>query len=198
MHIDYIKLIGNQINAYFEDLAHLRITIFREFPYLYEGSYAEEKQYIKTYQNSKKSLLVLAKHNDQIIGATTCIPMADETEEFYQSFLDYKIDISQVFYFGESVILKEFRGNKIGHEFFKLRESHAKQHMQDLKYTSFCAVDRAKDHPLRPDDYTPLNNFWQRMGYKKHDDMKVYYSWKDVDRQQEDTKAMTVWLKQWA
>jgi hypothetical protein len=32
-----------------QDLAQLRITVFREFPYLYDGDLAYEQNYLRTY-----------------------------------------------------------------------------------------------------------------------------------------------------
>lgn len=198
MQVKFIQCVGDQVSAYIDDLARLRITVFKEFPYLYEGSYVYEQNYLSIYTQSKKSLVILAVHNDQVIGTSTCIPMQDESKEFQSCFIEKNIDMTKVFYFGESIILKEFRGQKIGHQFFKLREQHAQEHMPGLNYTSFCAVDRKQDHPLRPANYKPLDSFWQRMGYEKQNEMKVYYKWKDIDKEHEDSKAMTVWLKQWS
>ena len=197
MNIEFKKFVGNEISPHINDLAKLRITVFREFPYLYEGSFDYERDYLRTYQNSKGSLIVLAFLDEQVIGATTCIPMVDESDEFYKSFLDRNIDINKVFYFGESIILKEYRGNKIGHKFFEFRETYAQEQIKNLEYTTFCAVDRSNDHPLKPSNYRPLDNFWKRMGYLKQDEMKVFYPWKDIDKDSEDIKSMTIWVKKW-
>ncbi len=37
---DYKRLSGSQIAPYIDELAQLRITVFREFPYLYDGDEA--------------------------------------------------------------------------------------------------------------------------------------------------------------
>lgn len=38
MSLRFIKKIGAEIRDYFEDFAKLRMTVFKEYPYLYEGS----------------------------------------------------------------------------------------------------------------------------------------------------------------
>lgn len=195
MNIEYKKVYGKQISDYIEQIATLRIEVFREFPYLYEGSLNYEKNYLQVYIDSKTSMIVLAICHGKIIGASSCLAMSDESEEFQKALIKNGHDISKIFYFGESIIKKEYRGNKIGHEFFKLREEHAKQTIKDLQYTTFCAVDRTSDHPLRPQGYRPLNSFWERMGYQEYEKLKVYFPWKDIDKEKEDKKAMTIWLK---
>ena len=195
--VNYTQVSGGEVRPYLECLADLRITVFREFPYLYQGSKDYELKYLDVYTKSANSLVVLAQVEGQLVGASTCLPMSAEAKEFQQPFLDKNIDVSQVFYFGESIILPEFRGHKIGHHFFKLREDHALRSLKSLKMTTFCAVDREPSHPLRPKGYRPLDVFWNRMGYQKQEDMKVSYSWKDVDQESETQKLLTCWIKIW-
>ena len=49
MSLTFIKKIGAEIRDYFEDLTQLRMTVFKEFPYLYEGSLEYELEYLETY-----------------------------------------------------------------------------------------------------------------------------------------------------
>ena len=55
---------SKDITPLIPDLARLRITVFRDFPYLYEGSYEYEKEYLKVYTNSSASVLVAAFDRD--------------------------------------------------------------------------------------------------------------------------------------
>ena len=50
---------GGDIDAFLPELARLRIRVFREYPYLYEGSAAYEEKYLKTYANVPESVMVL-------------------------------------------------------------------------------------------------------------------------------------------
>ena len=47
--------------AFVPDLARLRIAVFRDFPYLYDGTLAYEERYISTYLECPESLFVLAR-----------------------------------------------------------------------------------------------------------------------------------------
>jgi GNAT superfamily N-acetyltransferase len=196
--MEFKALTGKAIEPFLEDLACLRIEVFKEFPYLYEGSQEYEREYLDTYINSPRSLVVLVYDAEKCIGATTCIPLEDESEEFLKPFLKQNIDISKVFYFGESIIKKDYRGNRIGHKFFEIREEHARKTISNLNYTAFCSVVREDTHPLKPKNYKPLNSFWSRMGYAEMINMYVMYPWRDVGSNDEDLKRMNFWLKKWS
>ena len=66
------RLSGGDINAFLSELARLRIQVFQEYPYLYEGSVAYEEQYLKTYVNVPESVMVLVWDGDREIGRASC------------------------------------------------------------------------------------------------------------------------------
>ena len=67
-----IRLLhGAAIAPYIDDLARLRLAVFREFPYLYDGDPAYEADYLARYAHSGRSLVVLALDNDEVVGAST-------------------------------------------------------------------------------------------------------------------------------
>jgi GNAT superfamily N-acetyltransferase len=186
--------VGSDIAPFIDDLARLRIEVFRSFPYLYDGDMAYEARYIDTYSQSPRSFFVLAFDDDRVVGAATGIPMADETEEFKGPFADLGYDPARIFYFGESVLLPEYRGKGIGVEFFNHREAYARS-QGDFTHCCFCAVERPEDHPLRPRNYQPLDDFWNHRGYRKVPELATRYRWKDVGENHETDKPMTFWLK---
>ena len=55
---------GQAVTPHIADLARLRTTVFRAFPYLYEGSEDYEASYLATYAQSPESLFVLALDGD--------------------------------------------------------------------------------------------------------------------------------------
>ena len=185
---------GEDIRQYIDDIARLRIEVFREFPYLYDGDLAYEKQYLESYVRSPRAVVVVAKADDQVVGVSTALPLADETGAFKQPFLDRGWDVARIFYCAESVIRKAFRGGGSGGRFFAAREAHAKA-VGDYDVCCFAAVDRPADHPLRPRDYRPLDGFWKRQGYAKHTELQMRLAWKDIDEAQQSEKSLTFWLK---
>lgn len=196
MKLHHQIYLGADIAAVIEPLAELRIQVFRDFPYLYEGSLDYELKYLKTYSQSPGAFLYAVFEQDRMVGATTAIPLLEETAEVQAPFLQKGIPLEQVFYFGESILLSTYRGLGIGHLFFEERERHART-FQQIRYTSFCAVQRPSDHPLRPVNYQPLDEFWKKRGYHIQPHLQSSFVWKDVDEAQESSKLMTYWWKEW-
>mgnify|MGYP002621783639 CR=1 FL=1 len=185
---------GADILPRLDDLARLRIAVFRDFPYLYEGSLDYERHYLSTYAHSPESLFVLALDGDQVVGASTGLPMSDETEEVKAPLRAAGIDPESVFYFGESVLLADYRGAGIGVRFFTEREAYARR-LGRFDRCCFCAVDRPDDHPLRPKDHEPLNAFWHNRGYVRHPTLKTRFRWRDIGQDVETEKPMSFWFK---
>lgn len=184
---------GPELGPYLSDLARLRITVFRDFPYLYDGTIEYEEKYLKTYLNSSESIAILALDGETVVGASTGLPMEHETEEFQRPFVEHGYDPARIFYCGESVLLKAYRGKGIYKEFFLGREGQARKLGRD--WCTFCCVQRPADHPLRPPDYVPLDAVWNKFGYVQHPELTTRYTWKDVDQPEETAKTMVFWLK---
>ena len=191
--IEIKSFYGREIEPLIADLAQLRINVFYDFPYLYQGDFEYEKNYLKVYTDSTESVLVAAFCNDKIIGAATALPLKDETDYIKQPFLKAHMDLSKIYYFGESVLLKDFRGYGIGHAFFDGREAAAKKF--NYQITAFCGVKRPDNHPLKPADYRPLDEFWKKRGYEKQSNLTSYFSWKDIGDTEESKKEMIYWIK---
>ena len=187
-------LSGMELEPWLPDLARMRITVFRDFPYLYDGTAEYEEKYLKIYMRSPESIIILALDGDKVIGASTGLPMEDETEEFQKPFLEHGYDPAKIFYCGESVLLKEYRGKGIYKEFFLGREGQARK-LGRFDWCSFCCVQRPADHPLKPADYIPLDAVWNKFGYVKHPELRTSYIWKDVDQAEETAHDMVFWLK---
>ena len=191
------ELHGVLIEPWLDALGGLRIQVFREFPYLYDGSLEYERQYLRTYQEAAGGLVVIVTDSKgELIGATTCLPMTEEGAEFQKPFIEHGHDLSQIMYFGESILLPEWRGRGLGKEFFVRREAHARQ--LGLKITTFCAVDRSEDYPMRPANFRPLNGFWESRGYVRQPSLRTSFSWKEIGEEIESPKTLTFWLKSMA
>lgn len=193
-NIEIRTLSGREIEHYLADLARLRIQVFQDFPYLYDGTAEYEARYLQTYVNSPDSVIILALDAGTVIGASTGIPMEHETEEFKRPFIEHGYDPDRIFYCGESVLLKDYRGRGIYKHFFTGREAHARR-LSRFDYCSFCCVQRPSDHPKRPVDYAPLDPIWTKFGYVRHAELQTGYKWKDIDGAEETPKPMVFWLK---
>ncbi|MBK9338592.1 MAG: GNAT family N-acetyltransferase [Lewinellaceae bacterium] len=194
MDLEFKRYAGPEIKAVFESLAHLRMVVFREFPYLYAGSIEYEREYLRTYAASGRALLFAVFDGANMVGATTCIPLTDETNDVQAPFRKAGVDVSEVFYFGESILLPEYRGLGLGHRFFDVRETHAAS-FGTFRRTCFCAVERPDDHPARPVGYQPLHAFWEKRGYRKAPTLRTKFSWPDIGETISTPKNMTFWIR---
>ena len=160
-------------------VAALRIAVFRDWPYLYDGDPAYEREYLSAYANAADSVFVLAFDADTVVGASTGLPLADDTAEFRAPFDAAGIDPSTVFYFGESVLLPAYRGSGIGHAFFDHREAHARAPGR-FDTAAFCAVDRDADDSRRPPEHRGNEPFWGKRGYTRQANMTVNLRWNEI------------------
>lgn len=190
------EISGAELEPWLNALGKLRIRVFREFPYLYDGTLDYERSYLGIYQRCARSRIVLVTvTNGELVGATTCMPLADEAPEFQKPFLDAGLGVDDCLYFGESIVLPDWRGRGLGKEFFARREAHARR--LGMTATAFCAVDRPGNHPLRPKEYRPLDGFWNAQGYTKRSDLSAVFPWKEIGEDSESSKSLTFWTKFW-
>lgn len=190
-----IRLLhGAAIAPYIDDLARLRLTVFREFPYLYDGTAQDEADYLASYTRSGRSLMVLAQDEGRVVGVSTGLPLVDVAPEFQEPFLALGRDPASVYYFGESLVLPEYRGRGLGVRFFIERESYAHK-LAEFDFCAFCAVERPGTHPRRPADYKPLNGFWRNRGFLHDPALRTHYAWRDLDETHSSEKIMSFWTK---
>lgn len=184
---------GNAVLPYLDALAQLRIAVFRAWPYLYDGDAGYERDYLAAYAASPDSVFVLARDGDAVIGASTGLPLLDDSAAFHTPFSAAGIDPASVFYFGESVLLSAYRGQGIGHAFFDRREAHARA-LGRFTLAAFCSVERAADDPRKPADYRPNDVFWRKRGYAPQPGMQVQLEWAELQHGQID-HSLSVWTR---
>ncbi len=184
---------ADDIRRYLDDVAALRIEVFRDWPYLYDGDSAYEREYLDAYAASDDSVFVLAFDWETVIGASTGLPLADASVEFRAPFEARGLDVGKVFHLGESVLLPAYRGCGIGHAFFDHREAHARE-IGRFDSTAFCAVDRETDDPRRPAEHRGNETFWDKRGYARQAGMTMKLRWKEIDHD-ETEHALTFWTR---
>lgn len=191
-HLQFKVLSGREARAYTQALAQLRIKIFRDYPYLYEGSLEYEREYLEVYFSSQESSAILCFDGDQLVGASTVIPLRDEMPSIKKPFLDQGHNLDDYVYFGESILEPHYRGQGIGKKFFELRKECA-SHIRDACWAVFCAVIRQEDKYPRPTNYSPLNDFWKKQGFEEWTGMKCSLSWKCLGEAKESTHELQFW-----
>ncbi len=186
------RLQGAALETAMADLARLRIAVFAEYPYLYEGSEEYERGYLREFAAEAGSVLVAAKDGGRIVGAATASPMIGQKEAFRAPVEAAGYPAQDVFYFGESVLLPEYRGRGVGHAFFDAREAAARE--AEAKWACFCAVVRPSDHPARPADHRPLDAFWRARGYAPLEGVTTTLDWAEHGEAEESAHTMQFWI----
>jgi GNAT superfamily N-acetyltransferase len=185
---------GEAIAPWLADVARLRIAVFRDWPYLYDGDEAYEARYLATHTRTPDSVLVLALDGERVVGASTGLPLAAEEPAFHVPFRGHGIAVEDVFYCGESVLLPEYRGRGLGHRFFDEREAQARA-LGRFRWTAFAAVDRDEDDPRRPPGHRGNEAFWARRGYVRQPGMTMRLGWRETGNAVETEKPLTFWLR---
>ena len=201
MTVTLRRLQGADLACALDDLAALRIAVFRDWPYLYDGDLAYERSYLDVYRMDPDAIVVAAydrgakdgsaKIGARMVGAATGSPLLTHAEDFRTAFADPPVPLDQIFYCAESVLDPAYRGHGIGHRFFDLREAHARQ--LGARFITFCAVIRPDEHPLRPAAARDLAPFWRKRGYAPLPGIVARFDWKDVDCDTQSQKSLQFW-----
>ncbi|MGI9403383.1 MAG: GNAT family N-acetyltransferase, partial [Hyphomicrobium sp.] len=96
MPIEVTSLTGDEIKPVLPALAKLRIIVFRDWPYLYDGTIAYEETYLAKFAAANGAVCVIARDGDEIVGASTAAPMIEHADEFAEPFEKAGYDLSKI------------------------------------------------------------------------------------------------------
>ncbi|HEY4239442.1 MAG TPA: GNAT family N-acetyltransferase [Kofleriaceae bacterium] len=193
MSIRFDVATGADVAKYIDQLARLRIEVFREYPYLYDGDLAYEQTYLESYAASPASTLVIAMADGRVVGASTALPLAQHSDDVVPPLVAAGFPPDAVYYFGESVLEPAYRGKGMGETFFVEREARARS--LGFPFAAFCAIQRPSGDPRAPADYRPRGALWSRHGFVRRPDIVAQFSWRDVGDSSETIKPMVFWIK---
>ena len=178
---------------YIEDIAILRIIIFREYPYLYDRDYKYEKNYLHNFMNTPDSMICIAFDNGRVVGALTGLPLAFEEENVKSPWYETDYDIKEIYYFSEALLRPKVRGKGLCVEFLKVAEDWVKG-LNKYKIFTLATVIRGNDHPKKPKGYKSVDTFCANRGYEKTNNVICTIPWKEVD-EEESEKPLLFWFK---
>jgi len=72
------RFTGAQLGAYLDAVARLRIAVFRDFPYLYDGTMEYERNYLQTYLRCPQAVVVVAFAGQEVGGGDPDDPATDD------------------------------------------------------------------------------------------------------------------------
>lgn len=186
-----VRILGrDEIAERLREIAMLRITVFRDWPYLYEGNLDYEREYLRPYTESPHAIVAGAFDGAAMVGVTTGAPLSDHDPSVAAAVRELGLNPPDVFYLAESLLLPAFHGRGLGHAFFDGRERHARRHL--FRHAVFASVIRPADHPARPRSPRDLEPFWRKRGYVPTG-KAAKMRWRDVGDVAETEKSLALW-----
>jgi ribosomal protein S18 acetylase RimI-like enzyme len=187
-------LTGTAIADVLDEVATLRLEIFREYPYLYQGRREDERKYLGTYAEAPGACVILAYDGDAVIGAVAGMPLIHEDAQIQDAFAGTTFPLNELYYVGELLLRPAYRDCGLGQKLFDRFESHIRS--LDRYCTLICAtVERPDDHPLRPHDYINISKFLAHTGFARLSGVTTNFMWREIDGVKRD-HPMQFWSKQ--
>jgi len=187
-------LTGAAIAEALDDLATLRLDIFPEYPYLYQGRWEDELTYLGTYAEAPDACVIIAYDGLTVIGAATGMPLVHEDAQMLDAFAGTTFPLNEVYYVGELLFRPAYRNYGLGRKLLERLESQIRS--LGSYYTLACAtIERPADHPLRPRDYTPITRFLAVTGFVRLPGVTTHFMWRETDGVARD-HPMQFWSKE--
>lgn len=187
-------LTGATIADGLNDMATLRLDIFEEYPYLYQGDREDELNYLSTYADAPDACAILAYDGSSIIGAATGMPIIHEAEQMRDAFAGTTLPFNEIYFVGELLFRPAYRNCGLGRKLLGRLESHIRS--LDSYHKLTCAtVERPDDHPLRPRNFIPITRFLARTGFVRLPGVSTHFRWRETDGIKRD-HCMQFWSKE--
>lgn len=187
-------LVGQAVIPYLSEIARLRITIFKEFPYLYKGSEDSETTYLQAYAEAPHACVFVVRDGETIIGAVTGVPLSGEPATFTAPLTGSPFSLDTIYYLGEVLFLPDYRGQGLGTRLLKEFEDHVCA-LGRYRHLACATVVRPENHPLRPSDYRPIDGLLIRAGLIKYPELRVTFPWPGLDGNVTEN-TMVFWMKE--
>jgi GNAT superfamily N-acetyltransferase len=187
-------LTGAAIADAVDDLATLRLEIFPEYPYLYQGRREDELAYLGSYAEAPDACVILARDGLTVIGAATGMPLVHEDAQMSDAYAGTAFPLGQVYYVGELLFRPDYRNCGLGRRLLDRLENHIRS-LGGYRYLTCATVERPDDHPLRPYDYIPITRFLARTGFVRLPGVTTNFTWCEIDGVKRD-HPMQFWSKE--
>lgn len=175
-------------------LADLRLEIFREYPYLYDGCREKELVYVRSYSEAPDACLLTATVAGAVVGAASGMPLVHADEQLRLAIVAAGLDPAALYYVGELLLLPAYRGAQLGTQLFARLESRVRA-LHRYGGIVCATVVRPADHPLRPAGYLPIARFMARHDFRLLAGARVTFSWQELDGVRRD-HPLQLWLKE--
>lgn len=190
-----LKRLNNQeAKNYCNDIARIRLTLFKEYPYLYDGTLEIEQDYLENvYFKSPRATIILVFDEQEVVGFSSSIPLTEEMDEVKLPFINQGVHLDEYLYIGEVMLNPAYRSKGILKKFAEIHESKARELC--CKYMLFATVDRDENHTYKPADYKNIEPICKHFGFKKVPNLIMTCSWMRIDTQKNEDNILHFWQK---
>ena len=192
--ITYKVLKGKEIAPYVAAITKLCHTVYKEYPYLYDAEEDDYTYYLGQYSESENSIICFAFDGEQPIGMASGIPLKEYRSHYVLPFINNGYDLTKIFYLGELILLKDYRGNGVGKYMYLAVEQNVRD-SQNYTLISFSQIDESFVKAVKPDDYVNINGFWEKLGFVKHPELSYNAVWRDIGESEYSKHPMFYWTK---
>jgi len=188
---------GEAITELIPFIAQQRLAIFKEYPYLYQGSLEGEYTYLTWFASLPHSAVAVAYDGENIVAFLTGTSFADFAHHFQGSlelFENAGLDPAIYYYLSEAIVLPEYRNKSVCRYLTHALEQHARAR----GFSAGCLTcEQHEHHPLKPAGYKELGPLFAKLGYHKTE-LTVFFTW-DTIQSDGSIKAashpLTYWVK---
>ena len=177
----FAVLRGAQIEPYIRQIVDLHLAVFKELPYLYDGTVEEYWPVIKLYADSAEGIACLLFDGETLVGAATGAPL-NAMPKAYQT--PFQGPIGEIFYLGEEVLLGGYRGQHYGAQLY---HQFVRAIPGSFKTIAFCRIEESAD--------PPFNAVLRKHGFVEQKDKVVEFLWRNVGSKEEIPHKMVYWIK---
>lgn len=197
--INIREYIGDSIKPHLDEVARWRLQHFREFPYLYAGTFEYEREYLQGMIGDNKSmLLMIDDQQGQLVGISTGVPLCGGAEivgDAPKLFRGAGLQAEKYYYFGEVIIAPDARGKSVARKMFDHQEARA----ASWGFASGClaVVVREKPDARQPKYYVDSDKVWCGLGYSKTQ-LTFEYEWPTIQVDgsvRETSNSLVFWTK---
>jgi hypothetical protein len=188
---------GSECDKFKEFMIDLRVTLYRDYPYLYEADRKEEAEYMHWFLNLPKTFVAIAFCKEKPIAFVAGSDFTDFSEHFKGSIEEFEkagLVPSNYFYIADDLFEPEHPQQEILSTLVHLMEIRVNEQNNYM----FCWITEEHDsHPLKPENYKSASALWEKLGYQKSN-ICIKFSYPTIQpdhSQKKEEHAFTYWLK---
>lgn len=185
---------GTAITGALDSLASLRLEIFREYPYLYDGRREDEIANLRSYAEAPDACVILAYDECAVVGAATGMPFIHEGEQMQAAIAVSQYSAEKLYYVGELLFYRAYRNKGLGLQLLGQLEQHIRS-LGRYRHLVCATVERPAAHSLQPDGYVPITRFLARTGFDLIPGVTTSFAWRETDGVRRD-HLMQFWVKE--